>query len=95
MEIDILQLLGASRWYIRVPFLLEGMFYGVIGAFFAWGISYLLLLYLTSYIIKFFQGITLLPISPTFMLIILGFEITSGIVIGSLGSLLAVKRYLK
>ena len=94
-EIDILQLLGASRWYIRVPFLLEGMFYGVIGAFFAWGISYLLLLYLTSYIIKFFQGITLLPISPTFMLIILGFEITSGIVIGSLGSLLAVKRYLK
>ncbi|PJA50073.1 hypothetical protein CO169_00195, partial [Candidatus Shapirobacteria bacterium CG_4_9_14_3_um_filter_39_13] len=87
-EIDILQLLGASRWYIRAPFLLEGMFYGVVGAFMAWGISYLLLLYLTSYIIKFFQGIALLPVSPLFMLTVLGIEISSGIVIGSLGSLL-------
>jgi len=94
-EIDILQLLGASRWYIRAPFLLEGMFYGVVGAFVAWGITYLLLLYLTSYIIKFFQGIALLPVSPLFMLTVLGVEISSGIVIGSLGSLLAVKRYLK
>jgi len=94
-EIDILQLLGASRWYIRAPFLLEGMFYGVVGAFMAWGISYLLLLYLTSYIIKFFQGIALLPVSPLFMLTFLGIDISSGIFIGSLGSLLAVKRYLK
>ncbi len=94
-EIDILQLLGASRWYIRAPFLLEGMFYGTVGAFVAWGITYLLLLYLTSYIIGFFQGIDLLPVSPFFMLTILGIEISSGIVIGSLGSLLAVKRYLK
>lgn len=94
-EIDILQLLGASRWYIRAPFLLEGMFYGVVGAFMAWGVTYLLLLYLTSYIIGFFQGIDLLPVSPFFMLTVLGIEISSGIVIGSLGSLLAVKRYLK
>ena len=94
-EIEVLQLIGASRWYIRAPFLLEGIFYGVVGAFMAWGISYLLLLYLTSYIIKFFQGIALLPVSPTFMLTVLGMEIASGIVIGSLGSLLAVKRYLK
>jgi cell division transport system permease protein len=94
-EIDILQLLGASRWYIRAPFLLEGMFYGIFGAFLAWGLTYLLLLYLTSYIINFFQGITLLPVSPFFMLTILGLEVSSGIVIGSLGSLLAVKRYLK
>jgi len=94
-EIDILQLLGASRWYIRAPFLLEGIFYGVVGAFVAWGISYLLLLYLASFVIKFFQGIALLPVSPIFMLTVLGIEIASGIVIGSLGSLLAVKRYLK
>ena len=94
-EIEILQLLGASPWYIRSPFIFEGIFYGGIGAFAAWGISYLLLLYLTSFIVKFFQGITLLPVSPFFMLTILGFEILVGIVIGALGSLLAVKRYLK
>ncbi len=42
-EIEILQLIGASPWYIRAPFVFEGMFYGVIGAISAWGISYLLL----------------------------------------------------
>lgn len=94
-EIEILQLLGASPWYIRSPFIFEGIFYGAVGAFVAWGVSYLLLLYLTPFIIKFFQGIALLPISPFFMLTILGFEILAGIFIGALGSLLAVKRYLK
>jgi len=94
-EIEILQLLGASPWYIRLPFILEGVFYGVVGAFAAWGISYLLLLYLTSFIMKFFQGIALLPISLWFMLSLLGIELLSGILIGSFGSLLAVKRYLK
>ncbi len=94
-EIEILQLLGASRWYIRTPFILEGIFYGIFGAFTAWGIAYLLLLYLTSFIVKFFQGIDLLPVSPLFMLAVLGMEIFLGIVIGSLGSLLAVRRYLK
>jgi cell division transport system permease protein len=94
-EIEIMQLLGASPWYIRLPFILEGVFYGVVGAFAAWGISYLLLLYLTSFIMKFFQGIALLPISLWFMLSLLGIELLSGILIGSFGSLLAVKRYLK
>jgi cell division transport system permease protein len=94
-EIEILQLLGASPWYIRFPFLAEGIFYGVIGAFAAWGISYLLILYLTSFIMNFFQGIALLPISLWFMLSLLGIELLSGILIGSFGSLLAVKRYLK
>lgn len=94
-EIEILQLLGASPWYIRLPFITEGVFYGVGGAFAAWGISYLLLLYLTSFIMSFFQGIALLPVSLWFMLSLLGAELLSGILIGSLGSLLAVKRYLK
>lgn len=94
-EIEILQLLGASPWYIRSPFIFEGIFYGAVGAFTAWGISYLLLLYSTSFIVNFFQGINLLPVSYLFMLTLLGIEILSGVIIGSLGSLLAVKRYLK
>jgi cell division transport system permease protein len=94
-EIEILQLLGAHSWYIRFPFIIEGVFYGVVGAFVAWGISYLLLLYLTSFIMNFFQGIALLPVSLWFMLSLLGIELLSGILIGSFGSLLAVKRYLK
>jgi len=94
-EIEILQLIGASPWYIRAPFIFEGMFYGVIGAILAWGIGYLLLLYATPFLVKFLSGIPILPVPIPFMLAILGIEILAGIVIGSLGSLLAVRRYLK
>ncbi len=94
-EIEILQLIGASPWYIRSPFVFEGMFYGAVGAFLAWGVSYLLLLYVTPFVVKFLSGIPILPVPIFFMLSLLGVEILAGIVIGSLGSLLAVKRYLK
>ncbi len=94
-EIEILQLIGASPWYIRAPFIFEGMFYGVIGAILAWGIGYLLLLYATPFLVKFLSGIPILPVPIPFMLAVLGIEILAGIVIGSLGSLLAVRRYLK
>lgn len=94
-EIEILQLIGASTGYIRTPFLLEGIFYGAVGAILAWGLAYLLLLYATPFIIKFLSGIPVLPVPVYFMLIILGVEILAGIIIGSFGSLIAVKRYLK
>jgi len=94
-EIEILQLIGASTGYIRAPFLLEGIFYGAVGAILAWGLAYLLLLYATPFIVKFLSGIPVLPVPAYFMLIILGVEVLTGIIIGSFGSLIAVKRYLK
>lgn len=94
-EIEILQLIGASPWYIRAPFVFEGIFYGMVGAILAWGIVYLLLLYVTPFLVKFLSGIPILPVPIFFMLTVLGIEILAGIVIGSLGSLLAVRRYLK
>jgi cell division transport system permease protein len=94
-EIKVLQLIGASSWYIRAPFILEGMFYGAVGAFLAWGVSYLLLLYATPFLVSFLAGIPLLPVPIFLMLALLGIEIAAGILIGVLGSLLAVRRYLK
>jgi len=94
-EIEILQLIGASNAYIRAPFVLEGIIYGVSGAVVAWGLSYILLLYATPFIIKFLVGIPVLPVPYYFMLIVLGIEMLAGLIIGSLGSLIAVRRYLK
>ena len=94
-EIEILQLIGASNAYIRAPFVLEGIIYGVGGAVLAWGLSYILLLYATPFIIKFLVGIPVLPVSYYFMLIVLGIEMLAGFIIGSLGSFIAVRRYLK
>lgn len=94
-EIEILQLLGASSWYIRAPFVLEGVFYGLVGAFLGWGISYVCLLYSTPFLVDFLAGMPIFPIPIFFMLLILGVELLAGVLIGIFGSLLAVKRYLK
>lgn len=94
-EIEIMGLIGASRSFIRTPFVMEGIFYGIFGVVIAWGASYLLLLYTTPFLVDFLTGIPILPVSALFMLAVLGGELVLGIIIGTLGSLIAVKRYLK
>lgn len=92
-EINTLSLLGATSWYIRGPFVAEGIIYAVIGAVLGWGMSYLTLLYLTPNIVGFLQGITLLPVPLWIMFFMLGVDVLLGCVIGALASLIATRRY--
>ena len=94
-EIEILKLLGASSNYIRLPFYLEGIFYGLSGAFFSWGLSYLALLYGTPFLLSFLSGIPLFPVPILFMLEVLGGLLGLGLVVGFLGSFFAVARFVK
>lgn len=94
-EIEIMRLLGASPAFIRTPFILEGMFYGVVGAFSAWVIVYLLLWYFSPFLQGYLGEIKLLPVNPTIMLALLGASLIVASTIGGLGSIGAVRRYLK
>ncbi len=94
-EIEIMKLLGASKWFIRTPFILEGILYGVVGAFCAWVFSYAL----TWYVAPFAQGalgeLQLFPVPPTLMGALLGLELLVALLIGAFGSYVAARRYLK
>lgn len=94
-EIEIMRLLGASSSFIRNPFILEGMFYGVTGAVAAWVLSYLLLWYFTPFLQGYIGEVHLLPVNPLFMLAILGSSLVLAVIVGCLGSFSAVRRYLK
>ncbi len=94
-EIGIMNLLGASRWYIRAPFLIEGILYGVIGAFFGWVGGFIVLLYATPAIVGFFGSIPVLPIPPLFMAASLGIELAIGLLLGLVSSFVAVARFIK
>lgn len=91
-EMYTLTLLGATNWYIRRPFVLESMLYGCLGAVIGWGISYILLLYLTPNLITFLGEIRLVPVPYLVMLAILGGEIIVGAILGGVSSLIATRR---
>lgn len=92
-EINTLSLLGATNWYIRGPFVTEGIIYAVSGAIIGWGMSYLTLLYLTPNIIAFMQDITILPVPIWVIMAMLGSEVLLACIIGALASLIATRRY--
>ncbi len=94
-DIETMRLIGAGSWYIRWPFIFEGVFYGLVGALVGWIISVGVLLYVTPYLSSFLRGIPLFPISPVFLLKLLGIEALLAIILGALSSYLAVLRYLK
>lgn len=94
-EIEILKLVGATNWYIKKPFILEGILYGIIGAIFAWALSYIMILYATPALSSFLSGLSLLPVPPLVMIGILFAEAFFGVFIGFIGSVVAIRRYFR
>lgn len=95
-EIEIMRLIGATNWYISWPYIYEGIFYGIIGTIIGWGISSAALVYYSPTLASsdFLKGIPLFPVSPIFLLELLGAEILIAIGLGIFSSLVAVSRYL-
>jgi cell division transport system permease protein len=92
-EIAVMKLVGATNWFIRVPFMLEGVAQGIIGAM----IAVALLLATRPLITSFARSFQFLGVSvsigeileQTFLLV------AAGIVIGGLGSLLGLRKFLE
>lgn len=92
-EIGIMKYIGATDWFIRWPFIIEGMIIGVIGAF----ISDIVLYYLYRIMYaKFSSSLVLMQlVSPQYVYTnILALFILCGILIGSLGSILSMRKFL-
>lgn len=107
-EIEILRLVGATTWYIRKPFIYEGIAYGIVGASAAFLVVSGIMLYLQPFITSFLKGIPTLSLwqangmsvviwPPTTILFIILWSVltVAGFLIGLCGSSLAVSRYLK
>lgn len=98
-EIEILQLIGATPGFIRAPFILEGIFYSLLGALVGWLIASLLTLYSLPSLSGYFGEIEFLPKDTLELLELLGIiaasELILAILLGMSGSFIAIRRYLK
>lgn len=94
-EIQVMRLVGAGTFYIRAPFMVEGVLYGLIS-----GLLTLLLLYPLTYWMgnateSFFGGVNVFAYYVSHFFVFFGILIGTGVVLGAVSSYLAVRRYLK
>ena len=95
-EIETMKLLGASNWFIRAPYIVEGTFYGLFGSVSSWVTTYIILWYLTPFLQNSLgPELPLLPVSVLLMLQILLITTTLSALVGAIGSNVALRRYLK
>lgn len=94
-DIEIMRLIGAGGWYIRWPFIIEGISYGFLGAVFGWAIATGRLWSATISLPTFLEGLPIFPIPLVFLFGLLGMEILVAVILGTLASFVAVLRYLK
>lgn len=95
-DIEIMRLVGAKNSYIRGPFFFEGAWVGLFGAIVPSIIIYFGYKAVYASVNPQFevQGLTLYP-ADTFLPMIIGGMFVVGILIGSLGSVISMRRYLK
>jgi cell division transport system permease protein len=95
-EIQMMKLIGADRSFIRGPFIVEAIVYGVIAAVVATGLGVSLLYASKSTLLNYQIAVsgTLNLITVYIAFVLLGM-IALGAVIGIISSLLATRRYLK
>lgn len=94
-EIAIMNLVGATKWYISRPFFIEGALYGVVGATIATFLVYSLLLFYSPNIQSFLGPIQIFPISPLFFIYLWLAEVIAAATIGIVGAAIALFRYLR
>lgn len=94
-EINIMKYVGASDLYIRSPFLIEGIIFGILGALIAFAIVYNVYCYYYGRVDGFIQnyGINLLDPKSIYQNVSVIF-LCIGIGVGYLGSLLSTGRFL-
>lgn len=94
-EIGVMNLVGASPWYVRGPFVVSGVLYGVISGLIVLIALYPITLWLgpgsQAFLGTFNVFTYFVDEFPLFFAIIMGF----GITLGALSSYLAVRRYLR
>ena len=92
-----MKFVGATNGYIRLPYIVEGAIVGTVSALCAWGITYLAYTEIYERAMKNVLTTSVYALLPmrSLSVSVLILCLASGIVIGSVGSGIAVRKYVK
>lgn len=93
--IHIMRIIGATSWYIKGPFMVEGMLYGLVGSLLGWSFMMAGLLYVTPWLRNFLGSVPLLPFPPILFAIQVGIGTAAAMIIGAFAAVMAAQRFIK
>ena len=95
-EIEVMKLVGATNWFIRIPFMLEGLLQGLIGAVLSCGGLWVLNSAWTSGVAGFKPGtgISSLVVPSGYLSGVMILILLIGALAGAIGSAIAASRFL-
>lgn len=97
-EINIMKYIGATDFFVRAPFVVEGMLIGLIGSAIPLGVIYSLYNYALTYVIERFSVLSsflnFLSVEEVFK-VLLPVTLLVGVGIGFLGSISTVRKHLR
>jgi len=94
-EIAVMRLVGARNYYVRGPFVVEGILYGLIAALISVALFYPITLWLKNSTQSVYDGINLFQYYVANFTEIFLVLVVSGILLGAVSSYLAVRKYLR
>jgi cell division transport system permease protein len=95
-EIEVMKLVGATDWFIRVPFMLEGLIQGMIGSLSACAALWFVNDRWTAGVADFppDSGFSALVVTGNYLWVVMGIIVAFGAVVGMIGSGIAASRFL-
>ncbi|MGH2317236.1 permease-like cell division protein FtsX [Planococcus sp. SE5232] len=95
-EIEIMKLVGATNWFVRIPFILEGMWLGILGSLIPIGLVALLYKKITEFAHPRLSGelFQLLEFTP-FIYQVSALILLMGVFIGIWGSFMSIRKFLR
>jgi cell division transport system permease protein len=95
-EVGIMKFVGATDWFIRWPFIIEGMVIGVLGSVLSTVALYFLYKFSYGYITSTLTMLLVPLVDPSFIFSGMIFEfIGGGVLVGGVASFLALRKFLK
>ncbi len=92
-EVAVMKLVGATNWFIRVPFMFEGLVQGLIGAVGAFGVVFVVRNF-AQHAVRHVELFHEFAVSTNEVIGTGIFLVVVGMIVGALGSAVAVSRFL-
>ena len=95
MEITVMRYIGATKWYITMPFVFEGAIIGAVSGVLGYAVQYYLYRVPLTELSERFDGFVKIPSFGELNIYYLLIFFAAGILLGVIGSAFAIRKYMK